>query len=172
MRNLWLILFGFILLTGCASKVTTSGTSGNTGKYAEDLSGWRPVVVKVIDSAKVETTPERNRTNQYVEAKYAINDQLDTVLDSIYQQNHSRGFIDGFTIQVYSGIKREDALAVKKDLTHALPNLESDVQYRQPNFRVRAGKYLTRLEAQADYLLVKRHFPNAIVIPDKVEFNR
>jgi hypothetical protein len=165
MRHLLIAFFGSLLFFGCASKVTTSGPSA--GKYTEDLSVWRPETVKKIDSAKT-TAPERTRTNKYVEARYAVNDQVDTVLDSIYDENLKNGAIDGYTIQVYSGVKREDALNVKKKLSQSLPDLESDVQYRQPNFRVRTGKYFTRLEAQKDYLAVKRHFPNAIVIPDRI----
>ena len=150
--------------------MATSVSSGS-GKYSEDLSVWRPETAEVTDSVKT-TTPERNRTNQYVEARYAITDQVDTVLDSIYEQNLSKGAVDGYTIQVYSGIKREDALNIKKNLSQSLPDLESDIQYRQPNFRVRTGKYFTRLEAQKDYLAVKRYFPNAIVIPDRVSIDR
>jgi hypothetical protein len=161
------MLFGSALIFGCASKATTSGTAG-TGKYSEDLSVWRPETVKTTDSARTVTGEERTRTNQYVEARYAVNGQVDPVLDSIYGQNLGRKFIDGYTIQVYSGTKREDALNNKKKLSQSLPDLESDVQYMQPNFRVRTGKYLTRIEAQKDYLAVKRYFPNAIVIPDKV----
>jgi hypothetical protein len=172
MRNSFIVLTSLALLAfGCSSKVTTSGASGAAGKYNEDLSVWRPTAETIIDSTKTSSTPERNRTNQYVEAKHAINNDLDVVLDSIYAQNLSKGLVDGFTIQVYSGIKREDALNVKKDLSRALPDLDSDVQYRQPNFRVRAGKYFTLLEAQKDYLAVKRYFPNAIVIPDRVSTN-
>ena len=170
MRHLLLVLSGAILFMGCASKVTTSGTAG-AGKYSEDLSVWRPETVKTVDSAAISTVSERTRTNQYVEAKHAVNNQVDTVLDSIYRQNLSKGFIDGYTIQVYSGIKREDALNNKKKMSQSLPDLESDVQYMQPNFRVRTGKYLTRLEAQKDYLAVKRVFPNAIVIPDRIPIN-
>lgn len=124
----------------------------------------------VSDTAAVApgTAPERIRTNIYIDPRYAVNEQVDAVLDSIYEQNLNSGYIDGYTIQVYSGINREDALNIKKKLSQSLPDLESDVQYRQPNFRVRTGKYLTRLEAQKDYLAVKRHFPNAIVIPDRI----
>jgi hypothetical protein len=171
MRQLLVILLSSVLLAGCASKVTTTASSG-AGKYSEDLSVWRPETKEKKDTVKTNPTttgPERVRTNQYVEARYAVNDQVDTVLDSIYKENLSKGFIDGYTIQVYSGIKREDALNVKKKMSQTLPELESDVQYRQPNFRVRAGKYLNRLEAQQDYLAVKRYFPNAIVIPDRIE---
>ena len=160
---------GSLLFSACASKVTTTGTAGATGKYSEDLSVWRPEAELRKDSSKVvSSVPERTRTNRYVEAKYAVTDQVNTVLDSIYGQNLSKRTIYVYTIQVYSGIKREDALNVKKKLTQSLPDLESEVEYRQPNFRVRSGKYYTRLDAQKDYLAVKRYFPNAIVIPDKI----
>lgn len=169
MRHLIIILLCSAFIAGCASKVTTSGTA-TAGKYSEDLSVWRPESEVKKDSAKAATTtPERTRTNNYVEARHSVTGQVDNVLDSIYTDNLSRGAIDGYTIQVYSGIKREDALNVKKRLTQSLPDLESDVQYRQPNFRVRTGKYLSRLDAQKDYLAVKRFFPNAIVIPDRIE---
>lgn len=167
MRHLIIIAIASLAIFGCASKVTT-GTSAGAGKYAEDLSVWRPEATEAVDSIKTPTTPERTRTNQYVEARNAINDQVDTILDTIYRENRERGFIDGYTIQVYSGIKREDALNVKKKLSQSLPELESEVQYRQPNFRVRTGQYFSRLEAQQDYLAVKRYFPNAIVIPDRI----
>lgn len=171
MRHLLFVLIGSLLFMGCASRIPTSGSTAGTGKYVEDLSVWRPEAEKkVVDTAETAPTiPERTRTNKYVEARYAVNDQVDPVLDSIYRQNLDKGFIDGYTIQVYSGIKREDALNVKKRMTQSLPDLESDVEYRQPNFRVRTGKYFTRLEAQKDYLSVKRYFPNAIVIPDRIE---
>jgi hypothetical protein len=166
MRQLTILLFSSALIFGCASKVTT-GTSAGTGKYSEDLSVWRPEAEKVIDSAS-NSLPERTRTNRYVEAKYALNNEVDPVLDSIYRDNLKKGVTDGYTIQVYSGINREDALNVRKKMTQSLPGLESEVQYRQPNFRVRSGQYFTRLEAQQDYLAIKRYFPNAIVIPDRI----
>jgi hypothetical protein len=167
MRQLLIILLATLCVFGCARKVTT-GTSAGTGKYTEDLSVWRPEAGKVVDSAKTTTAPERTRTNQYVEARYAVNREVDTILDSIYTENKERRVVDGYTIQVYSGINREDALNVRKKLTQSVPDLESEVQYRQPNFRVRTGQYFSRLEAQKDYLAVKRHFPNAIVIPDRI----
>lgn len=152
--------------------MTTSGTASGTGKYSEDLSIWRPEAKVPVDSPSANAdTPQRTRTNRYVQARYAVNEQVDAVLDSIYEQNQNKGFVDGYTIQVHSSTKREDALNVKKRMGQSLPDLESEVQYRQPNFRVRTGKYLTPLEAQRDYMAVKRHFPNAIVIPDRIEID-
>lgn len=166
MGKLSLLLLSSFLAFGCASTRTTS-SAASTGKYTEDLSVWRPETKKTIDSAKT-TAPERIRKNQYVPARFAVNQQLDAILDSIHSQNLERGFVDGYTIQVYSGARREDALNIRRKLSQSLPDLESDVEYKQPNFRVLSGKYYTRLEAQQDYLAVKSYFPNAIVIPDRV----
>lgn len=165
--------FGYIAvvvwLVGCASPKNSTVSSEGDG-YSEDLSIWRP---------KTET-PQPNTNNtvvngpkqtQYVEPKYAVNKKLDAVLDSIDRFNTSRQFIDGFSIQIYAGLKREDALNAKKNLASSLPDLSSEVEYAQPNFRVKVGKYFSRIDAQRDYVAIKKYFPTAIVIPEKVEIN-
>lgn len=117
------------------------------------------------------TVEDNKKQKATAEPKYSVNKKLDAVLDSIDRINLRRNFIDGFTIQVYSGLKREDALNAKKELTSSLPELESEINYLQPNFRVKVGKYFSRIDAQKDYVAVKKYFPNAIVIPDKVAIN-
>ncbi len=170
------MLLALVVAMGCSSKVSTTTATKEpapAGKYSEDLSTWRPREA-VTDTVKKATTNPVNgnhQPTQYMEAKFAVNQSLDNVLDSISRINLANGHIDGFTIQIYSGVKREEALNVKKELSAALPELDSEVQYVQPNFRVRAGKYYDRLQAQKDYLSVKRHFPNAIVIPDRIPIN-
>jgi len=162
-----LVSCGVLLLAGCAAPKKTTTPSAADKKYSEDLSVWRP---KVDPAQDPQITAEQSERKQppYVEPKYAINKKLDAVLDSIDHFNLQRNFIDGFTIQVYSGTKREDALNAKKDLTSYMPEIESDVQYSQPNYRVKIGQYFKRIDAQEDYLEVKKYFPSAIVIPDKV----
>ena len=171
LRYLSLLFVASLLVIGCAGpKKTTTTTTTGSSKYSEDLSLVRPKV----EAAPDKTTPVQDNTRKqtpYVEAKYSVNKKLDAVLDSIDRINLQRNFIDGFTIQVYSGLKREDALNTKKELTSTLPDLDSEVQYSQPNFRVKVGKYFSRLDAQKDYVEVKRHFPTAIIIPDKVAIN-
>jgi hypothetical protein len=127
-----------------------------------------------VDSAKrntTNTTTENgtvNKPTEYVEAKFAVNQPLDAVLDSIGRINKSIGYVDGYTIQVYSGLKREEALNAKRQLSTSVPNVDSEVQYVQPNFRVRVGKYYDRFDAHKDYVAVKRYFPNAILIPERI----
>ncbi|QOI96443.1 MAG: hypothetical protein HRU69_02625 [Flammeovirgaceae bacterium] len=160
-----------LLLAAHACKPPQQSTAAQGGRYHEDLSAYRPVVQEV-PSGNGTTQQEPGRDPKaYVEAQYAVNKQVDFVLDSIDRINLTRKFIDGFTIQVHSGLKRDDALNVKKNLLAYLPHLESEIQYIQPNFRVKTGKYVTRLDAQKDYMAVKRYFPGAIVVPDKIPAN-
>lgn len=167
--SLYVCCLGLFLI-GCATQKKTATTSTG-GKYSEDLSVWRPKAEPVVSDTNTRTGQDGRKQTAYTEPKYAVNKKLDTVLDSIDHFNLQRNFIDGFTIQVYSGLKREDALNAKKELTSSLPDLESEVQYSQPNFRVKVGKYFTRIDAQKDYVEVKKHFPTAIIIPVKVSIN-
>lgn len=163
------------LLAACASTTRTTTVSGSGQKYSEDLTALRPKPVTTAADTKnggSSTSPtEGRKQTPYVEPKYAVNKKLDTVLDSIDRINVQRTYIDGFTIQVYSGARKEDALKAKQELTSSLPDLQSEVLYSQPNFRVKVGKYYSRVEAQKDYLDVRKLFPTAIVIPDKVAIN-
>lgn len=162
------------ILGGCSSaKPSTTATVSQNSKYSEDLTALRPKVEAVATGSdnKNPVEPDAKRAAPYVEPKYAVNKRLDTILDSIDRINVQRNFIDGFTIQVYTGMKREEALNAKKELASTLPDLQTEVQYAQPNFRVKAGKYFSRIEAQKDFNDVKKLFPAAIVIPDKVAIN-
>jgi hypothetical protein len=170
MFNFPVSMIYYFLVVGCAStQSTTTSSSTQTSKYSEDLSGLRPKI-ETTETPTVNPADDRKAT-PYVEPQFAINKQVDAVLDSIDRLNGARKFVEGYTIQVYSGLKREDALNAKKTLSTSFPTIESEVQYNQPNFRVKAGKYYDRMNAQRDFLLVKRLFPSAIVIPDKFAAN-
>ena len=171
MFNFPAAVFYYCLVAGCASSThtSTSSSSQNGGNYSEDLSALRPRPAAVNPATATPANPaEERKATPYVEPKIAVNKQVDAVLDSIDRINLTRKFVDGFTIQVYSGLKREDALSAKRQLSTSFPTIESDVQYAQPNFRVKAGRYYDRMNAQKDFLSVKRVFPSAILIPDRI----
>lgn len=96
-----------------------------------------------------------------------VNNKVDAVLDSIDKLNLTRKFISGYTIQIYSGQSREEANNAKKKLTETL-DMKADLQYLQPKFRVKVGAYFTALDAQRDLVLLKRFFPNAILVPETI----
>lgn len=164
-------VIGLVVLAGaCATTTKTSTVSSTTQKYSEDLSGLRPKAPATdVKTGGTSTVPgDTRKQTAYVEPKYAVNKKLDSVLDSIDRINVQRTYIDGFTIQVYSGSRKEDAMKTKQELSNSLPDLQSEVLYSQPTFRVKVGKYYSRIEAQKDFLDVKKLFPTAVIIPDKI----
>jgi len=149
----------FLLEFSCAAQ--------KSGKpYYEDISIYRSKFSisddtsrksVVIDSIPTIMTPTRN-----------VNAKVDAILDSIDRFNLTKKFVDGFTLQVYAGQKREDAMNAKQKIISDAPELSANLQYIQPKFRVTIGNYFTKLEAQKDLMRLKRIFPNAILVPEKI----
>jgi len=148
-----------ILASGCAAQK-------NSGKpyYHEDLYSLRP---KFQDTIVIQN-PNQSRKKGEVLATRTVNKTVDAVLDSINRFNITRKFIDGYTIQIYSGQKREEAMNAKKKIMTDVSDLTAELEYNQPKFRVRVGSYFSRLEAQRDLIRLKRPFPNAILVPEKI----
>lgn len=161
-----------LIVGGCKPSKQTQTTSTQDGKYSEDLSALRPRVEEQSQSSTTDNPDKIKRDPKaIVDAQFTVNKRLDAVLDSIDRINLSNRYVEGYTIQVYSGKNREDALNVKKQLTQTMSNLNSEVQYEQPNFKVKSGRYYTRLEAQKDFDLIKKHFPTAIIVPGQISIN-
>jgi len=156
------VVYVFVFV-GCASPKMASTSSAG---YSEDLSALRPAI-EVKKDTVIAKSGEEKTNKAYIEPKVAITPALDAVLDSIDAINLSRNYVEGFTIQVYSG-RREEALNTRKQLTSLLPEIESEVQFTEPIFRVKAGRYFSWIEAQRDFTLIKKYFPSAIIIPDRI----
>lgn len=172
MQKVLLFVFvALIVMVGCKPVQKTTTSTSQAGKYSEDLSSVRPKPEEQIQENTSAPDKIKHDPKTHVDAQFTVNKQLNAVLDSIDRLNLNRRFIDGYTIQVYSGTSKDDALNAKKTLTLSAPNLSSEVQYEQPNFKVRSGKYYTRLEAQKDFEQIKKSFPAAIVVPGQISIN-
>jgi hypothetical protein len=158
---------GFYILTSVFFLLFTSCQAQKSTPYYEDLSSLRPKV----KSVKLKTK-DSIRIKQHVEPidpKYTVTTKVDAILDSIDRFNLTRRFVDGFTIQIYAGQKREEAMSATTKMSESISDLKANpIQYQQPKFRVTVGKYFTRLEAQKDLLRLKRLFSSAILVPERI----
>lgn len=150
--------FGLVFL------MSWGGSALAQRNHYEDLAPLRPRVSPVDETLHqtVKAEPTAVKPTHHVTGK------VNSVLDSINRFNLTRRYVDGVTIQIYSGAKREEALNARKKLTEYAPDLGSNLMYQQPKFRVTVGAYYTSLEAQKDFQRLKRAFPNAILIPEKM----
>ena len=159
------IACSLILLFTLLPLESTAQRSRNSKPHSEDLTDHRLQFPAVEDSIlKLEDEPEI----KFLPPDHAVTEKVNTILDSIARFNKGRLFIDGYTIQIYSGLKREEAMNAKKKMMDEVKDIVADIHYQQPKWRLRTGSYFTRMEAQRDLHRLKRIFPTAILVPEKV----
>ncbi len=138
----------------------------NEMAYYENLSDIRPRVSAPVDTTPtVPFTPVQPTSVLFTRT---VNAKVDAVLDSIDRFNLIRRSVDGFTIQIYSGQNREDAMTTKMKMSADMPDLIANLQYQQPKFRVTVGKYYSKLEAYQDLSRLRNIFSSAILVPEKI----
>lgn len=158
-----------IILQSCTPAAITS-TSG-TG-YDEDLSVHRPEYVALLEeTVEVSPTKDSATTIEYIEPTNALDTEMDSVLVRIRKSRENIDYIDGFSIQLYSGNSRDQANMVKVKTYEVVEDLKPRMSYEQPNYKVRIGKYFSRLEANADFVTLKKHFSRAVLVPIKIKIS-
>ncbi len=125
-------------------------------------------LIKAENIVNSESDPGSGRVN--IDQDLAI----DTLLTRHINANRNRGGYDGFRIQIYSGSKRtsrEESNAAISEFISEFPEIKCDPKFEQPNFfKVRVGNYRTRRDAIEDFYKIKKKFPNAYIVPDKIKF--
>ena len=158
MKNLLIIILSVVTLSSFAQR--------KEKPVQEDLASLRPHFTPPPDTAKhhqgnpVKNVPE-------VKPTMLVNSKVNFALDSIDRLNRIRKVVQGYTIQIYSGLNSEQARDAKRRLQEEL-DTRADMQYLQPKWRVKVGSYFTTLDAQKDLQRLRRSFPNAILIPESI----
>jgi len=163
------ILFPIISLAALLQFCTPSANkTSNSNAYHEDLSIYRE---ETTNAENIETAFDDELTSvtkTYITPTQDITKDLDSVTNMIIASKKDVKYIDGFTIQIYSGNSRDKA-GIVKERTYELPiSQEPKISYEQPNYKVRVGKYYTRIEANEDYNILKETFSRAVLIPSKI----
>ena len=58
---------------------------------------------------------------------------------------------------------------MQADLTKKYPEMKWYVEFQQPYFRLRAGDFRNRFEALGSVALLKKEFPQAYLVADRVD---
>lgn len=168
----YLPIIVFFLLS-CAPKVI-SNQSATVGTFRDnDINDFRPEYT-LEGTAKTET-PEKKPSSGAASAQPAggpsgdITARLNAVLDTIAIRNRTIRFAQGYRVQIYTGTSREEATQARNRSYAKFPDITPHFDYAQPNFRVRVGDFLDRLEAQRVYAGLIAEFPNALIVPDRIE---
>jgi len=84
--------------------------------------------------------------------------------------NASGAFIslNGYRVQFFSGSSRADAYSAQARFNQKYPDLRTYVVYLEPNFKVRAGDFRTRMEANKLLEELRPMFTGLFIISEKI----
>lgn len=75
---------------------------------------------------------------------------------------------DGYRVQFFSGTNRAEAYSAQEKFRQKFPDLRTYITYREPNFKVRAGDFRTRMEAAKLVQDMRAMFPALFIVSEKI----
>ncbi|MCC8410528.1 SPOR domain-containing protein [Mucilaginibacter sp. UR6-1] len=97
--------------------------------------------------------------------------RVDTLINRWADLNKNSGARSsnyGYRVQIFNGSNRKDAYKAQNRFQDMHPDMRTYISYRDPNFKVHAGDFRTRLEAQKMLEELKPYFSGMFVIPGKI----
>ena len=145
-----------LLGVACAKQLPSSG---DTAYYVEPTTWIEPVVPLLLQE---EATPQ---VTQLPEG--SLYEELDTLLREQRQWRSSRGWLSGYSVQLYKGFSRQEAQNVRAK-ARRLTTLPTRLSYRQPHYTVWAGFFLKPLAAHGQLVQLQRNFPQSLIVPRQI----
>ena len=162
-RLTFISILSLFFVLSCVNQKISISSNNDSRKYFEDLSFIRESE-NVSNSTNDENIVDKKNN-------LGIDIELDSILKIIKSEVDEEIFTDGYTIQIYLGDKREEAENTVEKLFEYDSLIKSNTIFTQPNYRVKTGAFEDRFKANFEYKKLKKTFPNAIIIPEKIKIN-
>jgi len=100
--------------------------------------------------------------------------RIDTLINRDILYNLKAGGLEGFRIQIYNSSDRNakvESGKIEAEFIARFPGIKSYATFERPGYyKIRAGDYRTRTEGTKDLLMIRRVWPEAYLVPDKINF--
>jgi len=153
------VLLTALLLSGCAGSKTSEQSESFEAKVRASEATFRPSDHDPLPEPSQKTPSGTTDTVQ-------TPSQAETVVLPAGEM------IQGFRVQVYSSTNIDQARAKKAQLEELYPDEWFYLDYASPSYRIRAGNFLIRFEADRFARLMTEHgFSEAWAVPERVYKN-
>ncbi|NVJ86409.1 MAG: hypothetical protein HWE15_08905 [Algoriphagus sp.] len=162
MRRIWILAF-VILGFSCTSSKTVVSSAESFANYQEDLSSSLPSYPDYKEQLEAIPAIPLEESPQAIDSKLAELGRLE------YEKNTSEPYFNGFRVLVYSGLNRDEAFKTQEEMAEAFPEINAEMQYEQPRYLLKVGRYGYKVEALKVLYEIKSLFPSARIIRDRIQ---
>ncbi len=177
-----LFLFSLAYLITLSSCETTKPVSNSAASiYNEDLGAFRTALAtykapkKEVANIESTTNAGSNSNTTVSNGNLPTSDAIavDMLLSRLAEKNSEFKSLPGYRIQLYTGSDSDKANNVKNKASYTLSKygLRPESVYEQPLFKIKAGYFISQLEAQRQLVAILDDFPEAILVPDKISLS-
>jgi hypothetical protein len=89
-------------------------------------------------------------------------------MESFAEENKRKKSIQGYRVQIFNGT-RQEAQKVRVTFVKAYPDLPVTLTYDAPEYRVQAGNFRTKLEAEKLLAKIRQEFRGSFVVRTQVD---
>jgi hypothetical protein len=111
--------------------------------------------------------PNKSRAQSSV--KIVEESCINTVMDLFIQKNQSIENLPGYRIQIYNGNSRDKMNEIQQKFKRNYPDIETYLVYQAPNFKLRAGDFTERVEANKFLVTIRKDYPSAFLVTEEVK---
>ena len=120
--------------------------------------------------AKTKTTTN-SETTEPKDFKLQENTQVLAIIDSLVKKNENINKTKGYRISVYNGTNKDELKKAKEYIYSLYPNINIISEYKQPQYKMRIGDFITRYDAFEVLAKINTRYPDALIIPEVVNIN-
>ena len=163
MRKIW-VLGILVLLGGCKSMGSASVSGPEAfSNYQEDLAGSLP------EYPDFQVSTQEAKSVAPSTSVQSVDSSLDEVQKRLTEKNKSEPYFNGYTVLVYSGIDRNQAFRTRDEIASYFPEISPEMQYQEPRYLVKIGRFAYKFEAQKSFSRIKTMFPTARIVQDRFQ---
>jgi hypothetical protein len=156
------------------SSTPTKNSNAGIGNYEEDLSDVRiKYDAKPVATAPAEKVPVKEKSSGAIaQLPQQVNAQVDIALDSIAVRNKNVRYSSGYRIQVYVGNDRREVDEAKVFIYQNFPELNTYLTFSQPTYKLKAGDFTSRLDAERYYSTIKQRYSMAMMVSERIDIKK
>lgn len=95
--------------------------------------------------------------------------EIDTLIERLSIADEGEVKIEGFTVQIAISQKSADVNRMQAEFLRKYPDVPTKIDYKQPNFRLRVGRFYDRLSAERFLKELSGTYSGGLVIKDMIE---